>query len=99
MTSFPVTALRSVNIGTPDLALSERFYTSTWGLDVVARHEGAVYLRASGTDHHVLALHSSDRPEILSVTFRAASADDLAMIANNVIQHGARVRPYPERGP
>jgi catechol-2,3-dioxygenase len=101
MTSFPVTALRSVDIGTPNLALSERFYTSTWGLDVVARNEDAVYLRASGTDHHVLALHRSDRPEILSVTFRAASAEGLAAIADNVVQHGAQVQagPRPNRSP
>jgi catechol-2,3-dioxygenase len=101
MTRFPVTALRSVDIGTPDLALSERFYTSTWGLEVVARSEGAVYLRASGTDHHVLALHSSDRSEVLSVTFRAESSDDLVMIANNVVQHGARILsgPIPNESP
>jgi catechol 2,3-dioxygenase len=86
-----VIALRSVAIGTPDLALSERFYTSTWGLDVAARDEGAVYLRTSGTDHHVLALHRSDRPEFLSVTFRAASAGDLMAIADNAVQHGAQI--------
>jgi catechol 2,3-dioxygenase len=101
MRRFPVTALRSVDIGTPDVALSERFYTLTWGLDVVARNEGAVYLRASGTDHHVLALHCSDRPEILSVTFRTASADDLPMIADNVVQHGAQILsgPCPNEDP
>jgi catechol-2,3-dioxygenase len=101
MTSIPVTALRSVDIGTPDLALSERFYKSTWGLEVVARSEGVVYLRASGTDHHVLALHSSNRSEVLSVTFRAASADDLPMIADNVVQHEAQILsgPCPNEGP
>ncbi len=101
MTRFPVTALRSVDIGTPDLALSERFYISIWGLEVVARNEETVYLRASGTDHHVLALHSSDRPEILSVTFRAASAEDLTVLAENVVRHGARVLsgPCPNDGP
>lgn len=64
MTRFPVIALRSVDLGTPDLDRSERFYVSVWGLDVVARHNGAVYLRASGSDHHVLALHHSTRPEL-----------------------------------
>jgi catechol 2,3-dioxygenase len=101
MTRFPVIALRSVDIGTPDLALSERFYTSTWGLDVAARDEGAVYLRTTGTDHHVLALHRSDRPEFLSVTFRAASAGDLITIADNAVQHEARILagPCPNDGP
>ena len=68
MTRFPVIALRSVDLGTPDLDRSERFYVSVWGLDVVARHNGAVYLRASGSDHHVLALHHSTRPELHAVT-------------------------------
>jgi catechol 2,3-dioxygenase len=95
MTRFPVTALRSVDIGTPDLTLSERFYRSTWGLDVVTQDEGTVYLRGSGTDHHVLALHRRDRPEVLSVTFRAASAEDLAVITNNVVRHGAQVLSGP----
>jgi catechol 2,3-dioxygenase len=101
MTRFPVTALRSVDIGTPDLVLSERFYSSIWELDVVARNAGTVYLRATGTDHHVLALHRSNRPEILSVTYRAASVEELATIAGNVVQHGAQVLsgPCPNEGP
>ena len=56
MTHFPVTALRSVDLETPDIARSEQFYTSVWGLDLVTRHEGVTYLRASGADHHVVAL-------------------------------------------
>jgi catechol-2,3-dioxygenase len=52
MTHFPVTALRSVDLETPDIGRSEHFYTSVWGLDLVTRHEGVTYLRASGTDHH-----------------------------------------------
>ena len=36
MPRFPVTALRSVDLGTPDLDLSEHFYTTVWGLDLVA---------------------------------------------------------------
>ena len=53
MPRFPVTALRSVDLGTPDLALSERFYCETWGLEPVARSEGVVYLRATGGDRLV----------------------------------------------
>jgi len=101
MTRFPVMALRSVDIGTPDLARSEHFYTAIWGLDLAARHQDVVYLRATGTDHHVLALHKADKPEILSVTFRVASADDLMKIADAVGHHGAQVLsgPTPNDGP
>ena len=40
---FPVTALRSVDLETPDIGRSEQFYTSVWGLDLVTRHEGVTY--------------------------------------------------------
>jgi len=53
MTPFPVTALRSVDLETPDLSRSEQFYTAVWGLDLVTRHDDVTYLRASGTDQVV----------------------------------------------
>ena len=45
MTHFPVTALRSADLETPDIGRSEQFYTSVWGLDLMTRHEGVTYLR------------------------------------------------------
>lgn len=99
MTHFPVTALRSVAIGTPDLARSERFYTQVWGLAVAARQDGAVYLRASGPDHHVLALHRSDAPEIRSVTFRVDAAEDLGALAERAVAHGATLLSPPAADP
>lgn len=95
MTRFPVSALRSVDLGTPDVARSERFYVGVWGLEVVARQNGVVYLRASGRDHHVVALHPSARPELRAVTFRVASADDFTAVAANVAGHGGRVISLP----
>jgi catechol 2,3-dioxygenase-like lactoylglutathione lyase family enzyme len=91
MTRFPVSALRSVDLGTPDIDSSEQFYVATWGLEVVARHHGVIYLRASGSDHHVLALHQSARPELRAVTFRVASKEDFAPIAANVVAQGGHV--------
>lgn len=99
MTHFPVTGLRSVAIGTPDLALSERFYTQVWGLSVAARQDGVVYLRASGADHHVLALHSSDSPAILSVTFRIGASEDLGALATRAVGHGATLLAPPSDNP
>jgi catechol 2,3-dioxygenase-like lactoylglutathione lyase family enzyme len=91
LTRFPVTALRSVDLGTPDIDRSERFYVGVWGLEAVARHQGVVYLRAGGGDHHVVALHRSTRPELRAVTFRVASADHFAPIAANVVALGGHV--------
>ncbi len=91
MTRFPVSALRSVDLGTPDIDRSEKFYVEVWGLEAVARRNGVVYLRAGGSDHHVVALHRSARPELRAVTFRVASGDDFAPIAANVAAHGGHV--------
>ena len=59
MAEFPVIAIRSVDLGVPDVARAEAFYKDVWGLAVVARQRDAVFLRATGRDHHVLALHRS----------------------------------------
>ncbi|MGA7807052.1 VOC family protein [Bradyrhizobium sp.] len=99
MTRFPVRALRSVDLGTPDLDRSEQFYVTIWGLQVVARHNGAVYLRAGGCDHHVVALHRSERPELRAVTFRVGSADDFTVLASNVVAQGGQIVSPPLANP
>ena len=86
-----VGSLRSVEIGLPDVAAAETFYTGTWNLSVTARHGQSVYLRGTGADHHLLSLHVSERPEIRMVTFRATSAGALDQIAAQTIQQGGSV--------
>ena len=101
MTRFPVADIRSVDLGTPDLAKSEQFYTTVWGLEVAARQGSSVYLRATGRDHHVLALHPHPTAEIFSVTFRAASTNDLERLVSSVQAAGGQVlQPRaPNHGP
>jgi catechol-2,3-dioxygenase len=95
MTRFPVTALRSVDLDTPDMARSEHFYTSVWGLDFVTRAEGVTYLRATGADHHVVALRHGDRPALKAITFRLNSESDFERIAATSQQHGATLLSGP----
>jgi catechol-2,3-dioxygenase len=98
---FPVTAIRSVDLGVPDIVRAEAFYTGTWGLEVAARQGGAVYLRATGPDHHVLALHSHRCAEILSVSFRVGTEETLERIASEVDSaHGSVIDAVaPNRDP
>ncbi|MBL8359711.1 MAG: VOC family protein [Rubrivivax sp.] len=97
MTSPWVRALRSVAFDVPDLAAAERFYTTVWQLDVAAREPGALYLRGSGADHHLLALHErAGTPRIRQVTLRARSAAALESIAGATPAAGGRVA---SRGP
>lgn len=67
--------LRSAEIGVSDLQRSAQFYTEVWGLQVVASGEGAVYMRAAGPEHHVLALREQAHPALLGTHFAAASRD------------------------
>ncbi len=95
MPRFPVTALRSVDLGTPDLELSLKFYSGVWGLELVTRTADVIYLRASGGDHHVLALHRSARPELRAVTFRVAAPGDFESIAAKATAEGGELVSAP----
>ena len=95
MRRFPVRALRNVDIVTPDLEVSERFYADVWGLDLVVRSGGVTYFAATGEDHHVLALHSGAAPGLLSTTFRVAAAADLTALAASAARAGATILSPP----
>ena len=86
-----ITALRSVDIGVPDIAAAEDFYVQTWQLRVAARQGDAVYLRGTGADHHLLVLHPSAEPVLRCITFRAASVDALDQLAHRAVQLGGSV--------
>lgn len=90
--SAHVSALRSVALNVPDLALAEDFYTRVWHLSVVAREDRAIYLRATGADHHVLALHEAPgAAQIRNVTLRARSLAALDAVAQAAVKSGGRV--------
>jgi catechol 2,3-dioxygenase len=91
MTRFPVTALRSAEIETPDLEASIAFYTGPWRLTLVERRDDAAYLRATGDDAYVLALHRGPVSALRSVTFRAADAAALEEIAIRAVAEGAEI--------
>jgi catechol-2,3-dioxygenase len=60
-----VTHLRKVVIGSPDPQALAAFYEDIWGLQVVASEVGAVYLRGSGPEHHILEIRPSARPKVV----------------------------------
>ena len=87
-----IAGLRSVALTVPDLAAAEAFYVRTWRLAVAGRGEGVLYLRGSGSDHHLLALHAAPgTPRIRQVTLRARSAQALEAIAQATLAAGGTV--------
>lgn len=102
MKSPVIAGLRSVALTVPDLGAAEAFYTRTWLLEIAARGDGVVYLRGSGSDHHLLALHAAPGdPRLLHVTLRARSAEALRAIAAATPAAGGQVLlgPEPARDP
>jgi catechol 2,3-dioxygenase len=91
MPASPAGQLRSIAIGVTDLDAAERFYNDTWRLETVARTLDAVYLRGSGSFHHILALHRSSQPDVRSVTFSVADESDLDAIAARADGAGGKV--------
>ncbi|MDP9902854.1 VOC family protein [Variovorax ginsengisoli] len=92
MTSPWIGGLRSVALNVPDLARAEDFYTRVWHLDVAAREDDALYLRGTGADHHLLAVHRGGPvADIRHVTLRARSAEALEAVAQASLQAGGRI--------
>ncbi|GJG88063.1 oxidoreductase [Gemmatimonadetes bacterium T265] len=102
MTEFPLQGLRSVDLEVAELDAAAEFYATVWGLELAERRADTAWLRGTGDDPHLLALHVGPRAAIRSMTFRAAPAADLdalgaAMAAEGAaLVHGAR--PLDEHG-
>ena len=90
-----VNALRSVEIGVPDVALAEKFYVDTWNLSVAARTAATVYLRGASAAHHLLSLTQTPQPELLAVTLNSASRKEVDALAHAVPAHGGTILRAP----
>ena len=87
-----IAGLRSVALYVPDLAKAEEFYTKTWHLEVAHRGDGELFLRGSGSDHHLLALHQGGEvPQIRQVTLRARDREALDAVRANVLRAGGTI--------
>lgn len=70
---FPITALVSVDLVSPDPDRHAAFFRDAWGLDPV-EHPGATrFFAGTGSDPYLLALLPGEAPALAAVTFRCAS--------------------------
>ncbi|HET8931833.1 MAG TPA: VOC family protein [Polyangiales bacterium] len=84
-----ISGVRSVAIDVPDLERARAFYTEVWQLQLAADAAGVLYLRGSGTDHHLLALHqASGAAQIRQITLRARSSRALSQIVEAAVSAG-----------
>ncbi|WP_197718380.1 VOC family protein [Gordonia insulae] len=76
-------SLRSVALTVPDPIASRDFYHEVWGLSTVDEDGDRFWLRATGTEHHVLDLRAGDVNALGRITFAVATpreVDDAARV-------------------
>ncbi|ROZ98099.1 VOC family protein [Gordonia sp. OPL2] len=74
-------SLRSVALSVPDPVASRDFYHEVWGLSAVDEDGDRFWLRATGTEHHVLDLRPGDQNALSCISFALATpreVDDAA---------------------
>ena len=71
MTQPTVTGLRSIEYGMPDIRQAAKFFEENWGLAPVATTDGAIYLRASGPEHHIAVVRQSPKTGHVRVNLAA----------------------------
>src|ERR1019366_3714552 len=96
-----VNGLRNIDFGVSDLKAAAKFYTEIWNLTPVAEGKGALYLRGTGPEHHILGLHQRDKGELLRVTLSAPGEGDVDALHAAVLGAGLREveAPAPSREP
>lgn len=87
--------IRSVDLAVRDLEATKAFYEAQWGLKEIARENGSVFMRATGADHHVLAIHQAPRSKMMSLTLGAKSRSDIDALHAQAKALGAIVLEAP----
>ena len=101
MSKAKVRALRSIDLGFPDVPPMLRFFTDVWNLAPVGEHNGEHHLRATGGFHHILAIRQTQTTALIRVTFDAADRATVDALHGQVIAFGLTTidKPAPLRQP
>jgi catechol 2,3-dioxygenase-like lactoylglutathione lyase family enzyme len=90
-------SLRSVQLRVPQVADAADFYSSVWGLGVVERDGGDVWLRGTGENHHVLQLSTSPRNALGRISFAVRTRAEVDEAGRRLVARG--IVPLREPGP
>lgn len=88
-------SLRSVALTVPDPVASRDFYHEVWGLSTVEEDGDRFWLRATGTDHHVLDLQSGDANALGRISFAVATPKEVDDAARALHRIGVPVLREP----
>jgi len=99
MADARVTDIRGLDLAVRDLVASVAFYSKLWGLEEVARESGTVYLRATGAEHHALALHEGPRIELRAANYAAPDKAAVDALHAKAVAFGATLEGAPHALP
>ncbi|MDV6012017.1 VOC family protein [Haloechinothrix sp. LS1_15] len=88
-------SLRSVTLRTTRCDDSAGFYNEVWGLRPVERDWGAVWLRGTGQEHHVLQLQQAEQNALGKVVFSVATPAEIDEAARRLDAHGVALVTEP----
>lgn len=88
-------SLRSVSLRVPDPAASKEFYHEVWGLSTVDEDGDVFWLRATGTEHHVLRLERYDDNALGRVAFAVATRAEIDDAARRLEELGVPLLREP----
>lgn len=95
MTEAKIDGVRSIELGVRDLQKSADFYRRVWALEDVAAEGDTVYLRATGREHHVIALRERPRACLLGAHFSAPDRAAVDTLHAKAKAMGARIDAAP----
>lgn len=85
-----------VNLGTPNLDKSLKFFRDLLGMEVTAEGDGVAYLRGyQEFDHHSLVLTEQDEAVVNTYSFRVARPEDVGLFHDQLTADGVEVRKIP----
>ena len=99
MAELRVNDIRGLDLAVRDLAASVDFYGRLWGLEETSRNGDTVFLRATGSEHHVLALHEGPKVEILGARYAAPDKAAVDALHAKAVAAGADVIDAPHALP
>jgi catechol 2,3-dioxygenase-like lactoylglutathione lyase family enzyme len=87
--------LRGLEYGCPGAMTQVDFYTSLWGLTEVARSNDAVFFRATGPEHYILALHERPTRGIVRINLGVAERAQVEALHASLTAKGVPVLHAP----
>lgn len=99
MNGARATGVRGVDLAVRDLDGSATFFRDVWGLEKVGREAGVVYLRATGAEHHALALHEAPKSGFIGTRLATTDKASVDALHAAAIGYGATVVSAPAELP